>query len=123
MTVITHVPIPHLTFPTAARYNAFPKTVQAQFDQHIEDADNAANDSAYFMAMIRAAQTVGIAIPATYDIARCSCYTDAGGCGCDLIFDAHQNGVVVTATNDPDCNLSQLQCPPCGHDHPRPIAD
>lgn len=123
MPLMTHAPIPMLTFPVAAHYSTFNATVQARFDQHMEDADAATNDAAYFMAMIRAAQTVGIAIPATYDIARCSCYTDAGGCGCDLIFDARTDGAVVTATNDPDCNLSRLQCAGCGHDHPRPIAD
>ncbi|MFG2970867.1 hypothetical protein ACGFZS_47125 [Streptomyces sp. NPDC048288] len=120
---MTHAPIPHLTFPVAAYYSSFSQQAQAAFDQHMEDADNAVNDSAYFIAMIRAAQTVGIAIPAAYDIARCSCYTDAEGCGCSLIFDAHAKGAIVTATNDPGCNLSQLQCPTCGHDHPRPIAD
>jgi hypothetical protein len=30
---------------------------------------------------------------------------------------------VVTANADPGYNLSRLQCPDCGHDHPRRIAD
>ncbi|MEV5703113.1 hypothetical protein AB0L55_37230 [Streptomyces anthocyanicus] len=123
MAVITRVPIPELTFPVAAHYSRFSTTVQATFTRHMEDADHAANDASYFMAMIRAAQTVGIAIPATFDIALCSCLNDAGGCGCDLIFDTALPGAVVTATNSPNCNLSQLQCPTCGHDHPRPITD
>ncbi|WP_406257457.1 hypothetical protein [Streptomyces chartreusis] len=123
MAVMTHVPIPLLTFPVAAHYRTFSARVQDTFDRHMEDADNAANDTAYFMAMIRAAQTVGMAIPATYDIGRCSCYTDAGGCGCDLIFDTAQPGVVVTENADSGFSLSRLQCPACGHDHPRPLAD
>jgi len=123
MAVMTHAPIPMLTFPVAARYSTFNQAVQKQFDRHMEDADTAANDSAYFMAMIRAAKTVGIAIPATYDIALCSCYTDDLGCGCDLVFDARTNGAVVTANADPGFNLSRLQCTDCGHDHPRPIAE
>ena len=123
MAVRTRVPIQLLTFPVAARYSTFSQAVQKQFARHMEDADSAANDSAYFMAMIRAAQTVGIAIPATYDIALCSCHTDDGGCGCDLVFNARTDGAVVTANADPGFNLSRLQCPGCGHDHPRPITD
>jgi hypothetical protein len=118
---MTHAQIPQLTFPAAAHYSKFNKAVQETFDRHIEDADNAANDAAYFVAMIRAAQTLGIAIPAGFDIARCDCFNN--GCGCDLVFDAHTDGVIVTATNGPDSNLSQLQCSDCGHDHPRRIAD
>lgn len=121
MAVMTHAPIPLLTFPTAAHYRTFNSTVQDQFDRHLEDADSAANDTSYFVAMIRAAQTVGIAIPGAFDIALCDCFNN--GCGCDLIFDSNQPGVVITAGNGPGCNLSSLQCPTCGHDHPRPIED
>ncbi|NUS25104.1 MAG: hypothetical protein HOV92_12890, partial [Streptomyces sp.] len=64
----------------------------------------------------------GISLPDSKDLARCSCLYDAGGCGCGAIFDTALPGVVVTATNGPDRNLSQLQCPTCGHDHPRPTA-
>ncbi|MEW2266907.1 hypothetical protein [Streptomyces sp. NPDC047868] len=119
MALMSHAPIPVLTFPIAARYRSFNKAVQERFDQHLEDADNATDDKSYFVAMIRAAHTVGIAIPAALDIALCDCLNN--GCGCDLIFDSHQTGVVVTASNDPNCNLSRLQCPDCGHDHPRPV--
>jgi hypothetical protein len=121
MAVMTHAHIPQLTLPVAANYRAYSEAVQDEFDRHLQDADKAANDAAYFVAMIRAAQTLGIAIPAGFDIARCDCFNN--GCGCDLVFDAHTEGAVVTATNGPDCNLSQLQCPDCGHDHPRPITD
>ena len=123
MAVMMHAPIPQLTYPVAAHYGQFNAQVRRQFDRHMDDADNAPNDNAYFMAMIRAAQTVGVAIPATYDIALCSCYTDDDGCDCSLVFDTHAPGAVVTATNGPDSNLSALQCPTCGHDHPRRIED
>lgn len=118
---MTHAQIPLLTFPVAAHYSTFNQAVQGQFDRHMEDADAATNGASYSVAMIRAAQAVGIAIPDSFDIARCDCFNN--GCGCDLIFDSHQDGVVVTASNDPNCNLSSLQCPTCGHDHPRPVAD
>jgi hypothetical protein len=106
-----------------ADYRTLPAFVQDEFDRHMRKADHATTGDAYHQAMTDAALTAGIAVPASKDIARCSCLNDADGCGCGAIFDAHTTGAVVTATNDPNCNLSQLQCPPCGHDHPRPIAD
>ncbi|MCX4885942.1 hypothetical protein [Streptomyces sp. NBC_00847] len=121
MAVRTRVPIALLTFPVAAHYSTFNRAVQGTFDKHMEDADAATNDGSYYMAMIRAAQTFGIAIPATYDIALCDCLNN--GCGCDLVFDSHLPGVVVTANADPGFNLSRLQCPDCAHDHGRPIED
>src|SRR5947207_108755 len=120
---MTHAPIRFLTFPATTDYRTLPAHAQEAFDQHMQDADNAPADAPYQVAMTRAAQTAGIPVPASLDIARCSCFNDAGGCGCGAIFDSHQVGVVVTATNDPNCNLSRLQCPDCGHDHPRPITD
>jgi hypothetical protein len=123
MAVMTHAPVRFLTLPLTVDYKSLPTHVQDAFDKHMEDADNARSDDPYKVAMTRAAQTAGIAVPESLDIARCSCLYDDEGCGCGAIFDAHALGAVVTATNGPDCNLSQLQCPDCGHDHPRPIAD
>ncbi|CAK7288597.1 conserved hypothetical protein [Streptomyces misionensis JCM 4497] len=106
-----------------ANYGDLTAAQQDRFDALMREADTAGTGTAYNAAMVDAALVAGLPVPASKDIARCSCYTDAGGCGCDLIFDSHQDGVVVTAVNDPGFNLSQLQCPTCGHDHPRPIAD
>jgi len=96
---------------------------QDEFDRLMRQADHAGPGDAYHQAMTEAALTVGIPVPASRDIALCSCLNDAGGCGCGAIFDSHTDGVVVTATNAPNRNLSELQCPTCGHDHPRPITD
>lgn len=123
MAVMTHAPIRFLTFPATVDYRTLPAHVQAAFRRYMEDADQAAADDPYKVAMTKAAQAVGIAVPASLDIARCSCFNDAYGCGCGAIFDTALPGVVVTATNGPDANLSALQCPNCGHDHPRPIED
>jgi hypothetical protein len=106
-----------------ADYTALTPTQQDRFDELMEQADTAGTGSAYQEAMTEAALVAGLPVPNSRDIARCSCYTDAGGCGCAAIFDAHAQGAVVTAPNAPGGNLSQLQCPPCGHDHPRPAAD
>lgn len=108
---------------TKADYNTLTPAQQQRFDQLMAQADTATTGDAYHQAMTDAALTAGLPVPASRDIARCSCLNDAYGCGCGAIFDAHAPGAVVTATNEPDRNLSQLQCPPCGHDHPRPITD
>ena len=119
MAVMTHTQ----KRPTTADYTALSPTEQALFDAATTAADDADSGPAYFDAMADAALAAGIALPNSRDIARCSCLDDAGGCGCGAIFDSHAPGAVVTAANDPGCNLSQLQCPDCGHDHPRPITD
>lgn len=106
-----------------ADYNKLTRTLQDSFDALMEDADAAATLDSYRTAMARAAATAGIPLPASWHIARCSCRTDAGGCGCGLIFDAAQTGVIVTANADPGFNLAAHQCPTCGHDHPRPAGD
>ncbi|MET8571830.1 hypothetical protein [Streptomyces sp. NPDC004783] len=106
-----------------ADYSRLTPEAQAAFTQAMERADHAGTNDTYRQAMTDACILAGLPIPASVNIARCSCWTDAGGCGCGAIFDTHLPGVVVTATNGPDLNLSELQCPTCGHDHPRPIAD
>lgn len=120
MAVMTHAQSPvHL--PVAADYTALPQHLRNQLTDLLEEADAAAPGPAFHDAMTRACITIGIAVPASRDIAICDCLND--GCGCGAIFDAHLDGVVVTANADPDCNLSRLQCPDCGHDHPRPAGD
>lgn len=106
-----------------ADYRSLTTAQQAEFDRFMSKADRAGTGDDYRDAMTDAAITAGLPVPASKDIARCSCLNDAGGCGCGAIFDAHALGVVVTAPNAPDGNLSELQCPACGHDHPRPTAD
>ncbi|WP_157849394.1 hypothetical protein [Streptomyces violaceorubidus] len=106
-----------------ADYRTLSPVAQAVIDKAMDKADNALTTSDYTDAMEYVAIAAGIALPASNDLAICSCRNDAGGCGCSVIFDTALPGAVVTAVNDPDCNLSQLQCPTCGHDHPRPITD
>ncbi|WP_157865175.1 hypothetical protein [Streptomyces prasinopilosus] len=108
---------------TETDYRSLTTAQQDEFDRLMEQADTAGPGDAYHQAMTEAALTAGLPVPASRDIARCSCLNDAGGCGCGAIFDSHALGVVVTATNAPNRNLSELQCPTCGHDHPRPITD
>lgn len=121
MAVMTHAHTPSITLPIAGDYTALPQAVRTKFSNLMEEADTARTGDAYHRAMRRACRAIGIAIPDSEDIALCDCLND--GCGCGAIFDSHQDGVVVTATNDPGFNLSRLQCPGCGHDHPRPIQD
>ena len=115
MAVITHA------FARPTDYRDLPTGAQNAFDHWMEQADTAGTLDSYRDAMTEAAIRAGIPVPASRDLARCSCLNDAGGCGCGAIFDATADGVVVTAETDPGFNLSQLQCPTCSHDHPRPI--
>ncbi|WND24163.1 hypothetical protein [Streptomyces violaceus] len=108
---------------TTADYTKLSPTAQAVIDKAMDDADNADTTKDYRDAMEYVAIAAGIPLPTSGDLAVCSCLNDAGGCGCGAIFDTALHGLVVTATNDPNCNLSRLQCADCGHDHPRPIAD
>lgn len=121
MAVMTHAQIPSISLPIAGDYTALPEPIRARFSDLLEQADTAQTGDAYHDAMRRACHTIGIAVPARQDIALCDCLND--GCGCGAIFDSHLTGVVITANADPGYNLSRLQCPDCGHDHPRPIAD
>lgn len=104
-------------------YRTLTPQVQDAFDRAMERADHAGTNDAYRTAMTDACILAGLPVPASRNIARCSCFTDTGGCGCAAVFDTHAAGVVVTAPNAPNRNLSELQCPTCGHDHPRPIPD
>jgi hypothetical protein len=120
---MTHAQIPSISLPIAGDYTALPEPVRARFSDLMEQADTATNDDAYTKAMVRACLTIGIAVPDSLDIAVCDCLNNGCGCGCGAIFDSHLAGVVVTANADPGYNLSALQCPDCGHDHPRPVQD
>lgn len=121
MAVMTHAHIPSITLPVAGDYTALPQHVRNQLTNLLEEADAAQTGAAFHDAMRRACKTIGIAVPDSVDIAICDCLND--GCGCGAIFDTHLAGVVITANADPGYNLSALQCPDCGHDHPRPIED
>ena len=120
MAVMTHAHIPTVNLPIAADYTALPQYTRDELSDLLEEADAAATGDAYHDAMRRACKTIGIAVPDKQDIAICDCLND--GCGCGAIFDSHLPGVVVTANADPGYNLSRLQCPDCGHDHPRRTA-
>ncbi|MFD9249557.1 hypothetical protein [Streptomyces bottropensis] len=103
-----------------ADYNALTPAAQAVVDRAMQKADSASTPKDYTDAMEYVAVATSIPLPESADLAICDCLNN--GCGCGAIFDSHLVGVVVTATNDPDCNLSRLQCPTCGHDHPRPAS-
>ncbi|MFE9812362.1 hypothetical protein [Streptomyces sp. NPDC005548] len=120
MTLMTHARN-QAALPIAADYTALPQYIRNTLHDLLDRADNAGTGDAYHQAMTDAALLIGMAVPESRDIAICDCQW--GGCGCGAIFDSHLPGVVVTATNDPDHNLSALQCPDCGHDHPRPVQD
>jgi hypothetical protein len=111
----------HASARPEADYTALNTAQQAVIDQALQDADNAPTGEDYEKAMAYVAIAASIALPASKDLAVCDCLNH--GCGCGAIFDSHAQGVVITANADPDYNLSRLQCPTCGHDHPRPVND
>jgi hypothetical protein len=114
--LMTHAQIPHITLPTAAHYNQLAPTFQDDFDRHIADADNAANQDSFQAAVARAAHTAGIAVPPPqHGIVLCRCFNP--GCGCDLIVPETADGVRVIDT-PAGGNLPSLLCPTCAHDCP-----
>ena len=119
MAVMTHA----RNQATTANYTALSPAAQAVIDKAMEAADAANDTTAYTEAMEYVALAAGIPLPASRDLAVCSCLTDTDGCGCGAIFDTALPGLVITAANAANCNLSRLQCADCGHDHPRPVAD
>ncbi|WP_141744031.1 hypothetical protein, partial [Streptomyces sp. EN23] len=83
MAVMTHA----RTQATTADYTQLSPTAQAVIDKAMTDADNATDTRTYTASMEFVAIAAGIPLPASRDLAVCSCLTDAGGCGCGAIFD------------------------------------
>lgn len=107
MAVMTHA----RTQPATVNYNDFPALVQDMFDALMEQADNAGSNDDFRYAMARAANLIGIQLPASGDIRRCAC-----SCTCGTVFDAEDPDAHVIEQS-PGFNLGRVQCPTCTDRH------
>lgn len=106
MAVMTHARV-----RTEADYTALPDTIQDAFDQLMEEADEAGATHHFLDAMARAANLIGMRLPPSGDIRRCSC-----SCVCGCIFDAeHPDAHVIEESQG--YNLGRVQCPTCTDRH------
>lgn len=106
MAVMTHASV-----HPEADYNALSATIQDDFDHLMEQADNAGTTDHFRDVMARAANTIGMRLPASGDIRRCAC-----PCICGHIFDAeHPDAHVIEWTAG--YNLGRVQCPTCADHH------
>ena len=97
--------------PETVDYNALPPLIQDLFDDLMKKADNARTNDAFRYTMARAANTIGIQLPASGDIRKCGC-----SCYCGTVFDAeHPDGHVIEES--PSFNLGRVQCPWCTDQH------
>lgn len=91
-----------------ADYSHLTDQQRADFTTAMEAATNAANNTEYRLAHQVAALTIGMRLPDSGEIARCTCPT----CYCDQIFDAND---ARTYTEGPGNEI--VQCPACADDH------
>lgn len=73
----------------------------------LEDADATVDIDARRALHAAAADLAGIRLPASEELAQCTC----GDCYCDLVFDAWQAGTYLDGT------VERVQCPACLDDH------
>lgn len=99
--------------PPEIRLNQVPAHAAATFERIWEAADRAADHqdlTTYAFLHTQAANAIGIELPASGELARCTC----PGCwNCDTVFDADQ------AHTHMDGTVEFVQCPGCWDDHPR----
>lgn len=106
MAVMTHASV-----RPEADYNTLPTTVQDEFDQLMEQADNAGTNDHFAKVMADIARLIGMPLPASGDIRRCAC-----SCVCGAIFDAeHPDAHVIEQSGG--YNLGRVQCPTCADRH------
>ena len=106
MAVITHA----FARPDAD-YTTLPAPTQNDFDQLMEEADQAGTPQHFLDVMARAARLIGMRLPDSGDIRRCAC-----SCVCGCIFDAEDpDAHVIEETAG--YNLGRVQCPTCTDRH------
>ena len=105
--LITHA------LPPEIRLNTLPTPTTDIFEQIWEAAESAATHqdlTTYALLHTQAAHLIGLALPASGELARCTspcCWT------CDTVFDAAQAHLHMDGT------IERVQCPGCWDDHPR----
>lgn len=99
--------------PPEIRLDTLPTLTVDTFEQIWTAAETAAGRrdlTTYALLHAQAAYFIGVALPASGELARCTC----PGCWtCDTVFDAAQ------AHTHLDGSIEFVQCPGCFDDHPR----
>lgn len=106
--VMTHAP----TQPSEIHLHRLPRTIQAAFDDLMDEADRAADhlDLATYAKRHRAAiKLIGIRRPACGELARCTCQD----CYCTAVFDAAKARTYMDGT------VEFVQCETCADEHRR----
>ena len=99
--------------PPEIRLDQLTKDTTEAFETLWTKAENAANQrelTAYQAIHTQVADLIGLALPASGELARCTC----PACWtCDTVFDAAQAHLHMDGT------IERVQCPACWDDHPR----
>ncbi|MFE6126684.1 hypothetical protein ACFQ6Q_00205 [Streptomyces sp. NPDC056437] len=104
------MPEPDLKLSTEVHLHQLPRTVQDTFAKVWADADAAADHLelvSYERLHIRAAELIGLRLPASRELACCTCQR----CWCDVVFDAAKARTYLDGT------VEFVQCPGCADDH------
>lgn len=109
MAVMTHAPAPSAQH--TVDYTDLTPAQQNRFNQLMEQADAAGTDDHFRDLMARAANVIGMPLPASGDIRRCGC-----SCCCPVIFDAEDPDAHVIEESG-GYNLGRIQCPTCADHH------
>jgi hypothetical protein len=97
----------HASARLEANYNALTSEAQTRFDELMQAADTARNNSEYIPLMTALAAIAGLP---TGEIRKCGC-----SCYCPVIFDADRDGHVIEESGG--YNLGRHQCPWCADQH------
>ncbi|MET7713742.1 hypothetical protein [Streptomyces sp. NPDC005407] len=103
---------PARALPAEIHLHQLPEHIHTQFDQLMDRADQHAERhelSASALLHTQAAQLIGIRLPDSGELTRCTCQ----GCYCTCAFDAAQARTYLDGT------IEFVQCPGCADDHPR----
>jgi hypothetical protein len=99
-----------LNRPATIQLDTLPATVQDAFERLWDQADHAAGQrdlTAYALLHANAAVLLGIRLPASGELARCTC----PACYCAAVFDARD------AATHLDGTVERVQCPDCTDAH------
>lgn len=102
---MTTLMAPHLPIDISLR--TLDATTQDRVTRLLEGADSTADIDARRDLHAEAADRLGIQLPASKELALCTC----GACYCDLVFDAWLAGTYL------DGSVERVQCPGCLDDH------
>lgn len=101
--------LPHAqTLPAEVELHRIPTHLAGQFTDLMDQAETAISPFEIRPLHAQAAQVIGLRLPASGEIALCTC---PAGCYCDRVFDAN------VARTHQDGTVEWVQCEPCADEH------